>query len=313
MPLIIQSLRLGTLVGRIFSDSFPIQYIFFVEMNFVRLVSRCSYKLIDPIGSELLRCPSSSEQILGFATGTFKSSILSLFANPSGATTFVDVGANTGQTMLDVFSVIKHLDYHGFEPNPLAFVHLEKLANANNLSVSLYPFACTNFAKPIKLFASSELDSSATIHSEIRPDTYQGQLGRWIAGYPLDLLMLESIEHGFILKIDVEGSENEVLEGAGALIEKKRPIIICEVLHAHRLSEVQLNNNRKGWLDRFLQRMDYDLYQCVLSPGNREQLVGLNKISQLPKDVLWKDSPHTCDYLFIPREMELPGALSQYN
>jgi hypothetical protein len=107
------------------------------------------------------------------------------------------------------------------------------------------------------------------------------------------------------MKVDVEGFENEVLTGAQELLKAKRPFVLCEVLHAHRDSEVGLNNARKLLLEGLLREMNYDILQIYLSPDDRNTFQGLSPIDAFPKDLLWKSAPHTCDFIFVPKEISL--------
>lgn len=234
---------------------------------------------------------------------TFKSSLLKKFQSFAYTNYFVDIGANYGQTLTEVNAFNSSIKYFGFEPNPEAFRLLQKIARLNGINAQLYPWACTSEAKPIELFASSEIDSGATILPEIRPDTYENTQGIWIAGYPLDCILPDSIPKNFVMKIDVEGSENEVLKGATKILENKRPLILCEVLHAHRSSETNHNNSRKKEIEDLLLNYNYNIFMCTLNKENRDELEKIEKIAEFPKNIIWKDSPHTCDFVFVPNEI----------
>ena len=124
-----------------------------------------------------------------------------------------------------------------------------------------------------------------------------------IAAYPLDQILVDRLEDRFIMKIDVEGGENEVLKGSLKLLMQKRPLILCEVLNAHRESEIALNNHRKLELEQILNDMRYKIYRIELSAQDREEFRGLRRITSFQRNLLWSQSPHQCDYIFIPREI----------
>jgi len=234
---------------------------------------------------------------------SFKTSLIERFKSLARTDYFVDIGANFGQTLAEIFAYNQNIKYFGFEPNPEAFRLLKKIAELNSIEAQLYPWACTSEAKPIELYASSELDSGATILPEIRPDFYEHTRGTWIAGYPLDSVLPDSIPQSFVLKIDVEGSENEVLKGATKILAEKRPFILCEVLHAHRKNEIEHNNLRKKEVENILTAHNYCIYACTMNSSNREKLERIERVSELPKNIIYKDSPHTCDFVFIPNEI----------
>jgi len=236
----------------------------------------------------------------------FKSSVIQKIASISNVNQFVDVGANVGQTMLEVFSGNPRIEYYGFEPNPHAFVCLHDLATSIQIKSNLFPWACGIYSEPVNFYSSSIEDCSATMLPEIRPDTYSGLNPAHIASYPLDIsLKPYQLSSCFIMKVDVEGFENEVLAGAQQLLQAKRPFILCEVLHAHRDAEVGLNNGRKALLEDFLKKMKYSIFQIHLSPRDRNTFEGLGRIDGFPRNILWKSAPHTCDFLFVPQEFNL--------
>lgn len=66
--------------------------------------------------------------------------------------------------------------------------------------------------------------------------------------------------HHFFLKIDVEGGELQTLQGAEQVLAEWRPIIQCEVLHAHRASELEANNQHKADIAKPLAEHKYLIY-----------------------------------------------------
>jgi FkbM family methyltransferase len=234
---------------------------------------------------------------------SFKSDILKLIQSHLPVQQFIDVGANYGQTLVEVFSLIPNIDYYGFEPNSTAYYLLEKLAQLNSLKVTLFPCACSDSNEMLKIYLTdSPVCSGATIVPEIRPDTYEGVEGSWISTYTLDSLISKiSFHRNFILKIDVEGSEVRVLNGAEEVISKYRPIILCEVLHAHSEEVLAMNIQMKRLIKDFLDRQKYHLYQCEIE-ANSERLSALKSIDSFPATI-YKFSPKTCDFLFIPDEL----------
>lgn len=94
-----------------------------------------------------------------------------------------------------------------------------------------------------------------------------------------------------------------MLLGASRLFKEKRPLVLCEVLHAHRETEIDLYDSRKIALREVLIEAGYDLFLINLSPSDRESFLGIQKIDHFPLHQLWTDSPHTCDYMFLPKEL----------
>jgi FkbM family methyltransferase len=146
---------------------------------------------------------------------SFKSDILKFIQPHLPVQQFIDIGANYGQTLLEIYSLIPNIEYYGFEPNLISYYLLDKLAQLNFLSATLFPCACSDSDEMLKIYLTDNpVCSGATIVPGIRPDTYQEVEGSWISTYTLDSLADKiSFQKNFILKIDVEGSELQVLRG----------------------------------------------------------------------------------------------------
>lgn len=64
-----------------------------------------------------------------------------------------------------------------------------------------------------------------------------------------------------VLKIDVEGAELEVLKGADAFFERRRPVLLCEISRA-----------TSAEVTRLLLSKGYRIYDGEISKGNRKEL-----------------------------------------
>jgi FkbM family methyltransferase len=141
---------------------------------------------------------------------------------------FVDVGAHVG-----MYAVRGARKLHGngrvlaFEPNPTARAQLEE-----NLVLN----GCDNVI--VSAAAAAAQAGRATLHVPATSDPSFSSLegGRFAEGSPVEVAT-EAIdtavaEHDLrpsVLKIDVEGSELEVLAGARATIDEFRPAVLVEV------------------------------------------------------------------------------------
>jgi FkbM family methyltransferase len=232
---------------------------------------------------------------------SFKTDLLRLAESVANTKLFVDIGANTCQTMLEYFIYKRNGSYFGFEPNPKAFAMLQEINRINELAAKLMPWGCSDRNLPAILYTLSELDSSATDDNLLRPD--QRRRPRFIAQYTFDSSSeCLNLSQNFIAKIDVEGAECSVLRGMEKTLARHRPLVICEVLHAHRQQEIERNNDHKAALEGILARVDYGIYACLLDDSNR--LVRLQKINGFPRNFVYADDPTSCDYLFFPAELE---------
>jgi FkbM family methyltransferase len=145
--------------------------------------------------------------------------------------TFVDVGVNSGQTLVKVKGFDIDREYVGFEPNPSCNYYTGKLIDLNGFE------RCT--LVPVGLHERTDLlplhmrwpgdDPTATLVVESGTHEFIASqvVPVWRGDDALEALGVTSIS---VLKIDVEGAELEVLRGFAGTIERHRPLIVCEIL-----------------------------------------------------------------------------------
>jgi len=102
-----------------------------------------------------------------------------------------------------------------------------------------------------------------------------------------------------LVKIDVEGSELEVLRGMQQILKETGACVLCEVLHRDRSADPEEYRARLGRLSELLLHLNYEAHRIVQAHDGKE-LTGLLHVASFP-DVCWHDgSEFECDYLFIP-------------
>lgn len=134
-------------------------------------------------------------------------------------TTFLDIGAYVGSISISLAEYVKEV--HSYEPNKYIFEYLKK-----NIETSKK----TNIH--LNNFALGESESKGTLTS-----SKLGQIGRRcikdekgeIDRKTLDELWGKEEKRDFILKIDVQGEEKNILDGGKEFIRVNRPTIIIEI------------------------------------------------------------------------------------
>jgi FkbM family methyltransferase len=142
---------------------------------------------------------------------------------------FVDVGANVGwYTMLASTVIGDSGKIHAFEPRNQIVDYLRRTVTLNALEemVSVHPIGLSNEAKTEILIWSATSNNSGGA-SFARGDASSEMICQEIKVRSLDTLRLDRVD---VIKIDVEGAEPLVVEGATKTIERDRPIILTEVL-----------------------------------------------------------------------------------
>lgn len=141
----------------------------------------------------------------------------------------MDVGANIGCTVLLFAQVARQV--HAFEPSPTTFRYLERNIAASGCSnIELYNLALG--AKP----GSSKIAYSPSNRAGGFISTHT-QAGK---GHVVETVQIETadtlveragIPRVDLMKIDVEGCERQVLEGATFLVRSNKPVVALELNH----------------------------------------------------------------------------------
>ena len=210
---------------------------------------------------------------------------------------FIDVGSNIGIFPLILSKLMQQKDnetpfkrssqqvpdisIHAHEPLPMLQEISRKLMHDNKVKYDLQEIAISNTKGEKSLYVSAMSDSSNSLMEGFRPskDVIQVRVNTLDNLY-LDYLSKAQFDQ-VILKIDVETHEPEVLEGAQSILEKIRPIIICEVL-AKRTEDR---------LESIFKSKDYAMFRFTGACWTKEQ-------------ALFGDPNYEYrDWIFVPEEL----------
>ena len=188
--------------------------------------------------------PSAAEVFITRANADWGSeAILYKYLNNTNGT-FIDIGAHTGYYSLYMAPAVKRVI--AFEPDEMSFNALQ--ANLSGAKATIFNCAVSNKTEKFRLRVAeagysfiSEEDTHITTKNQetinvVRVDEYMDRFDDPVAG----------------IKIDIDGTDLDALEGCSRLIERDRPIILTEL------------SSREG--DRLLyicDRLDYLVFAFV--------------------------------------------------
>jgi FkbM family methyltransferase len=167
--------------------------------------------------------------------------LLPLMANPGR--TGIDVGANIG--IYSFFMSRSCDEVHAFEPNPAMFCQLTARMPAN---VVCHNEALSDHAGEVYLRIPADAGRATIETGNVLSDFVEPVETRRVRMSRLDDLVFAS-PVGFI-KIDVEGHELSVCQGAPAMLRRDRPNLLIEAEERHRPGAV-------AGLGRFLSELGY--------------------------------------------------------
>jgi FkbM family methyltransferase len=198
----------------------------------------------------------------------------------------VDVGSNNACNAIHYAKRFSHVEC--FEPTPLAQQLWTNTVRDNQVqNVSLHKFAVGEIAKRVEMLAHPKNGGHNHIRATANPTIKDI--------YTVDVKTLDSFNFqnvGFV-KIDVEGYEQFVLEGASQLIQQSRPTIQLEIVS----SQCRKFGYHPEEMIEWIRSWDY----TVVSK-HRGNLYG--KFTSTPKQVLY-DGLHyrgEMDLWFQPNE-----------
>jgi FkbM family methyltransferase len=203
---------------------------------------------------------------------------------PAGGTA-IDVGANQGFFAYALSRVADRVI--AFEPNPdyarFARWMLRGRAAVHEVAISDTPGRST-FYVPLS-------DEGMALHFAGNLKRTHGQFTK-MRTYDVEVRTLDSFDLHDVrfIKVDVEGSEREVLDGARATIARERPTILLELLSG-------THEDPGAYATSICRQFGYDAF--IVQQG--EKLPALPVIAKLGKNSSWGTEIESRNVLFLPR------------
>ncbi len=146
----------------------------------------------------------------------------------------IDIGGNRGIYSYYISKLCKRIEI--FEPNPTCFNILESWASSIE-GINVHNLALSNEEGISKLFIPIDLngvehDSSGSIQK----NTSSNSRFEMVELQRLDAFRFEKID---FIKIDVEGHELSVLEGAKQIINDYKPALLVEIEQRHNKEPIE--------------------------------------------------------------------------
>ncbi len=147
---------------------------------------------------------------------------------------FLDIGANTGFYSLLAAVANPKIKSYAFEPLPFVIQILKENINLNYKEdqIVIIPKAVSSVSGKAAFYIPKSSDglveTSASLSEKFK-DSHEEILEVEVTSLD-DCVATSGFERVDLIKIDVEGLEDQVLQGAMNLIQKHRPILFYEVL-----------------------------------------------------------------------------------
>lgn len=242
----------------------------------------------EKVGDHILKIPSGLRLWINpskdhgverclFETGTYEKGTLEFMeGHLKSGDTFVDIGANIGlMSLVGMKSVGKSGNVWSFEANPKTFDILEKNIQLNEMD-SIHAFGCGlgENKETLALYDNWSINRGAA--STVVKGENASSIN--ITILPLDEVVSGQSLSVDMIKIDVEGMEMAVLNGADKTIRDNQPILIVE------FSEERNEGSRQELYNKLI---NFDTYSIFKLTGGKERASKLKQIrdfAELPID-----------------------------
>jgi FkbM family methyltransferase len=214
----------------------------------------------------------------------------------------IDIGANLGEWTVPLARAVGPGGrVLAAEPAPRSAAALEATLAANALRhAKVVPFAVSDH------HGSAEL--AVPLVSSARVDTGTARLGAIAPEHSFQSVCLRTLdslvtEYGFgrvdLIKIDVEGHERRVLDGAASTLERFRPTLVIETGHESEGDRPAIHELLCGLgyrmlgilLDYGMAAADWDAYVAVAAPFRRGEAHNLLLVANRPVSVPAPSTP----------------------
>ncbi len=189
--------------------------------------------------------------------------------------TFLDVGSNDGLYALFASERVGPSgQVWAFEPSPREFERLSRNLELNRTrNIRTFPLALgSHTGEADLLIAGYGHEGQNTLGAFIYPGVENAEKVRVSVRKLDDLIAGQGLARLDVLKVDVEGAEVSVLQGAGRVLQSMRPVLLFE------LSDAALRNqgSSAGELLALLRGFDYRIYGFDATTGRPAPEQGLD-------------------------------------
>ncbi len=143
--------------------------------------------------------------------------------------TILDIGANEGQFILEINSILPNRKIYAFEPIPDCYKKL--VQKTGKLDVTCFNFGLSDINGNIEINISNNLVSSSILKmEELHKKNYPNS--EFVKKQDIQIKRLDDvlpdldIKENFLIKVDVQGYENKVILGGKKTFELASAIII---------------------------------------------------------------------------------------
>lgn len=183
---------------------------------------------------------------------------------------FIDIGANVGKYTVMMGNILKNYKVISIEPEIQNFKFLNKSISLNKLSnVLTFNLACSPIRGKRRFFIEENgIGMHSFYKTKLKSDSYIEIDTEKLDNIIFKSLNKREIQNISLIKIDVEGAEAEVLEGAEKVLGLANPIILIEIWNEELLKKVRKILSPLGFFEKKMNEENYLYFKQECSLNN---------------------------------------------
>jgi len=217
--------------------------------------------------------------------------------------TFIDVGANIGQTLLKVLAIDPDQEYVGFEPQLGCAFFVDDFIRTNELKHHrLFPIGISNRNGTLTLYRRMTDDGMASSTPGFRADGFYNLMHQIYVAHGDEFLDELEIPEVGLIKVDVEGGELEVIQGLSRTITKHQPFVFFEALNHDLVDEVeQKDESTRAFREERVALLESELRSCGLTIMQIRASSGLSTVASI--SLREHSATASNDYVAVPPDL----------
>jgi len=214
----------------------------------------------------------------------------------------IDIGANVGYYALLESQLTPKGHVYAIEPVPVNYNMLTKNITLNNCTnVSTFDFAIGNTNKSSDMYVYEKHNWSSLIQNPQGKVVEKIQVPVITLDKFVESYVTEKTEKPLLIRMDVEGSEYDILKGSSKIFQTIRPLIIGIEMHPHLMSKEKALECIK-----IMKENQFTIKTILRDPDRAEfkiirQLNKLKNILDLPQFGYLRNDYNTLEELMVHR------------
>jgi len=204
----------------------------------------------------------------------------------TGPQCILDVGAFTGLYGFAAAACCPGSAVHAFEPVPTTYARLEENLSINRLpNLTIHQLAISDRSGTTTMYTVPNLELS--VRNSLVEGLNEATEPVEVPTASLDSFVAEaSIGKVDLMKIDVESAEHRVLSGGTRVLDRDRPIMICEVLYGQFSPDLERVLDKRSYRYLLITESGLEVHEHIRADPQGRDLnylfVPEEKLAQLP-------------------------------